>query len=111
MEYNISEHDDVAIRKIGWFMLIITWGLFVISINTFFKLWVYVIDPLKDTLYYEPIRRACEFADNTILTCWCIYVLSWWWAIVSWVGLKLFRHSKGVEADYLGTSGRRTSEG
>ena len=48
-------------------------------------------------LLYDKLTIFFETIDSYIIKLWCIYVVCWWWAIVSWSGLKLFRHSKGIQ--------------
>lgn len=82
--------------KYGYFLLALTWTLFVITINTLFKLWTLALIPLRLYTVYDSLYTVFETLDYYVLVLWGIYVLAWWWALVSWAGLKLFRHSKGL---------------
>lgn len=87
----------------GYVLIISTWIIFFISVNSLFKLWTYVIHPLSlnaETLQlYGKLRTVFETLDTYVISCWCIYVVVWWWSFASWCGMKLFRHSKGIQND------------
>ncbi|CAH6721420.1 hypothetical protein CLIB1444_06S01772 [[Candida] jaroonii] len=105
----VDEDEQVSsfsIGVLGYMILFASWLVFVISCNTFFEIWRYVILPLKgDT--YETISRYFEVVDAYVFKFWNVYVVIWWWAIISWTGLKLFRHSKGTRREKL--KGRGTN--
>ncbi|KAL1573297.1 hypothetical protein MG5_01697 [Candida albicans P57072] len=92
-------HENLAVY--GYLLLISTWMLFIISINSIFEIWRFIIQPLQSSptslLLYDKLTISFETIDSYIIKLWCIYVVCWWWAIVSWSGLKLFRHSKGIQ--------------
>lgn len=85
----------------GRVILVGCWTLFVITANTIFLVWKYVIAPLakepSTQRLHAKITVWCERIDSYVLGCWCVYVVLWWWFLVSWVALKLFRHSKGIQ--------------
>lgn len=83
----------------GYAILISTWLVFVVSINSLFGIWKYVIYPLSlsDSGLYSRLTDIFTTIDSYILSMWSIYVVIWWWSIGAWVGLKLFRHSKGIQ--------------
>ncbi|CAI5758240.1 unnamed protein product [Candida verbasci] len=85
------------LRIYGYILLISTYVLFIISINSFFELWKFIIQPLYGGEMYFQLYTIFKFIDDMIVRIWCIYIVCWWWAIISWCGLKLFRHSKGIQ--------------
>lgn len=95
-----SEYEsisDTTLRRIGYLILIMSWLVFTITINSFFGIWKYVIEPLKlNEVIYSRVYSIMEGVDGLVVSVWCIYVVVWWWSLSSWCGLKLFRHSKGI---------------
>ncbi|KAK6199614.1 uncharacterized protein RJT21DRAFT_48252 [Scheffersomyces amazonensis] len=85
----------------GYLILLCSWVLFVMSINSIFELWKFIIHPLsvseRTIPIYKSLQVTFECTDRYILKLWCIYIIVWWWSIISWTGLKLFRHSKGIQ--------------
>lgn len=93
------EPEPRTLELIGYFFLVSSWVIFVITVNTVFGLWKFVLAPfeLVDKMKYERICQWLSSADYYVMAIWGVYVLAWWWALFSWVGLKLFRQSKGVQ--------------
>jgi len=83
-------------RVLGYTILVSTWVVFVITINSLFSVWVMVIQPLANTPWYDRMYWFFSTIDDYIFAIWSIYIVAWWWSIISWCGLKLFRHSKGI---------------
>lgn len=81
----------------GYAILVSTWLLFIITINSFFQLWQFIISPITGTPLYDQLTSIFYTIDGLVVKSWCIYVVCWWWAFISWTGLKLFRHSKGIQ--------------
>ncbi|QBM89065.1 hypothetical protein METSCH_D01250 [Metschnikowia aff. pulcherrima] len=98
-EYRLANNKHLA--SYGYLLIALTGGLFLTTINTLFECWRWVIHPLKiheDTVdLYNFLELWFERLDYVIVSLWCIYVVAWWWALFSWVGIKLFRHSKGIQ--------------
>ncbi|KAG2732484.1 hypothetical protein G9P44_004901 [Scheffersomyces stipitis] len=97
-----SADNSAIYYAYGYGIIAVSWMIFLVSANSFFRIWQFVIEPLRscgyESLYFQ-LATVFSTADNYVLSMWSIYVVVWWWAIVSWCGLKLFRHSKGgVEA-------------
>ncbi|EGV60086.1 hypothetical protein PSN45_002174 [Yamadazyma tenuis] len=94
-----KEPSAESLRLYGYALVVGTWLLFAVSINSFFELWRFVIAPLSmDSRSQQLHQRLVGFfstVDQYVLRSFGIYVVGWWWALVSWVGLKLFKHSKG----------------
>lgn len=92
----------LSLKVYGYSILIASWMLFVVSINSIFEVWKFVIYPLsthKETLsLYNHMDKYFSILDKYFMRFWGMYVVIWWWSIVSWCGLKLFRHSKGIQS-------------
>lgn len=80
----LEEEQGTQVRK-GYILLISTWVIFLISIGSLFDLWI-ISNPLDSDF---PISNYYTYA---ILL---IPVAAWIWCVVSWTGLKLFKHAKG----------------
>lgn len=101
----IYEDDEaglfVSLRTIGIIVFVSTWAIFLISVNSFFEIWSFIIAPLmyysetKDLYMY--LKNGFLIVDYYVVSLWCLYVVFWWWALLSWIGLKLFRQSKGLQ--------------
>lgn len=90
-----------SLRTCGYLLIAMTWLLFVVTVNLFFAVWRVVLEPWRrpETMHrYERAARVCRYVDTLVLSGWCLYVMMWWWLLVSWCSLKLFRHSKGLQA-------------
>ena len=87
----------------GYVIIGVSWVIFVSTINSLFRIWSYVICPLAHSentkTIYEKLYSFFEISDSYVLKLWSIYIVIWWWSVVSWIGLKLFRHSKGIQED------------
>lgn len=87
----------------GYAIIGVSWVIFVSTINSLFRVWSYAINPLsrsEDTkAIHEKLYLFFEISDSYVLKFWSIYIVIWWWSIISWIGLKLFRHSKGIQDD------------
>jgi len=98
----INEQEELAepyqnLKFYGYAILISTWLLFVITITSFFQLWKFIISPMAGTPFHTQLTTIFTTVDGLVVKLWCIYVVCWWWAFISWTGLKLFRHSKGIQ--------------
>lgn len=98
----IDEEQDSGfdIGMWGYMILFASWLVFVISCNTFFGAWKYVIMPLEGDAF-ERVSKYFKVIDAYVFRFWNVYIVIWWWAIISWTGLKLFRHSKGTRREKL----------
>lgn len=94
-----STESNLAIY--GYVVLAMTWILFLVTVNSIFRCWHWIIEPLRisnETVgLYIWLHNMFESLDNLVVSLWCIYVAIWWWALLSWIGLKLFRQSKGTQ--------------
>lgn len=88
-----------ASAKKGYLVLAVTWFLFIVTANSILGSWLYVIAPLRSSNPQLHARLAAFFnaLDSNITSLWCVYIVCWWWALISWIGLKLFRQSKGIQ--------------
>ena len=90
-----------SLEVYGYLLIVLTWLLAVISLNLFFHIWRFVVAPLEKydstVELHGKATKVLEQFDLFILKGWAIYVLLWWWSLVSWCSLSLFRHSKGLQ--------------
>jgi hypothetical protein len=84
----------------GWVVLIATWIVFVVGMGSCLGVWSWAWD-VGETPYAPP-----DLEDDATLPITgyypalivCTAVMSWVWVVISWVGLKYFKHSKvGVD--------------
>lgn len=98
-----EESQDVSATLFwyGYAVLAISWTLFIVTANTVFLCWKFVIEPLswtESTKYeYDYLYVVFSTIDEYVMSLWGVYVVAWWWALFSWVGLKLFKQSKGIQ--------------
>ncbi|ODV82227.1 uncharacterized protein CANTADRAFT_44240 [Suhomyces tanzawaensis NRRL Y-17324] len=89
----------------GYAIIAYTWMLFMVTCNTLFETWRYLLAPMaRSTLpgireKYLLLEKIFTTLDRYVLSLWCVYVVAWWWSFISWWGIKLFRHSKGSQED------------
>lgn len=103
--YSLAADKDDSLEqnlaRYGNLILAFTWLLFLITVNSLFQCWRWIIEPLAHTsetaALHAWLGEICESIDYLVVSAWCIYVAVWWWALLSWVGLKLFRQSKGIQ--------------
>ena len=82
----------------GWFVLFVTWIVFVVGMGSCFGVWSWAWD-VGETPYAPP-----ELEDDPTLPIIGYYpallvmtsVMAWVWVVVAWVGMKYFRHAKVV---------------
>lgn len=100
---DVSDDDPDTLIWYGYAILWFTWIVFVVMVNTVFSVWKVVIGPLKESspAVYMVLKKLFEVIDEYVMALYGIYVMLWWWALLSWSGLKLFRHSKGIQTNDL----------
>ncbi|KAI9723102.1 MAG: hypothetical protein M1828_004350 [Chrysothrix sp. TS-e1954] len=84
----------------GWAVLAVTWIVFVVGMGSCLEVWSWAWD-VGQTPYAPP-----ELEDDPTLPIVGYYpaliiltaVMSWVWVVVSWVGMKYFKHAK-IQAD------------
>lgn len=100
---DLDDDEDISATLYFWgyAVLAISWTLFIITFNTVFGCWKYVIEPLSwdasTQKYYNFMYLVFDVIDDYVLSFWGVYVVAWWWALYSWTGLKLFKQSKGTQ--------------
>lgn len=105
----VSEEEEVLqkLKVFGYFLIIGSWILLVVSVGFVFNLWKWcfrfdatnskILAKYKwlETLY-ELVQEQNEIVDNYyIFVFFLSFVILWIWAVASWISMKLFRHSKG----------------
>lgn len=97
-----NDESMFSLRFYGYALLFASWLLFLVSVNTMFEIWQYVIYPLsldsRTSWLYNDLKLYFTVFDKYIMRFWSIYIVIWWWSIISWCGIKLFRHSKGIQS-------------
>lgn len=79
-----SGNPEAEVRN-GYILLIATWFIFIVSTGSLFELWS-IPNPQNSDF---PISN---YYTHAILL---IPVAAWLWCVISWTGLKLFKHAKG----------------
>jgi Phosphatidylinositol N-acetylglucosaminyltransferase subunit Y len=91
-----AEWDYSETERWGWFVLIVTWIVFVTGMGSCLGVWSWAWD-VGETPYAPP-----ELEDDPTLPIVGYYpaliiltaVMAWVWVVVAWVGMKYFRHAK-----------------
>ena len=95
-----SEHSYAETAYWGWFILFVTWIVFVVGMGSCFGVWSWAWD-VGETPSAPP-----ELQDDPTLPIVGYYpcliiltgVMAWVWVVVAWVGMKYFKHAKmGVD--------------
>lgn len=106
-EYQPQEEYLRNLKVYGYLFLIVTWILFIFAMGTIFNLWQWcfnenniLIDYLKSiywiNILLDDIKDQNKIVDNYYIYIFFLnFVILWIWAVVSWISMKLFRHSKG----------------
>ncbi|KAK9321711.1 hypothetical protein V1517DRAFT_325688 [Lipomyces orientalis] len=90
----------------GWVVLFSTWIIFVLGVGSMFGVWKWVWAPALEDISHkslsvlESVGSIDEESDFPIEEYYpsmimLLCVVAWIWCVVSWVGMKLFRHAKG----------------
>ncbi|KAK4983578.1 hypothetical protein LTR66_008778 [Elasticomyces elasticus] len=95
------EHSYSETERWGWVILVCTWIVFTIGMGSCLEVWSWAWD-VGETPYAPP-----ELEDDPTLPIVGYYpclmvlgsVMAWVWVVVAWVGMKYFRHAKGVGED------------
>lgn len=97
------------LRLRGYLILIGTWVMFAWGIGSIFGLWDWCFRLRSKALQHinipmlSPIISYLEdaFSQETVIKDYYAYAIllnftiMWIWCVISWLGMKLFRHSKG----------------
>lgn len=91
-----SEHSYAETAYWGWFILFVTWIVFVVGMGSCFEVWSWAWD-VGETPYAPP-----ELEDDPTLPIVGYYpcliiltgIMAWVWVVVAWVGMKYFKHAK-----------------
>ena len=83
----------------GYFILLVTWLLFVVGMGSCFDVWSWAWDvgetpSAPPELNDDPTLPIVGYYPALmVMTC----VMAWVWVVVAWVGMKYFRHAEGAE--------------
>ncbi len=97
------------LRMRGYFIRILTWLTFVLGMGSIFGLWdwcfrlylaslcriqIPIIGPVFN--YLKSAASDKMVVDHYYTYAFLLnFVIIWLWCVASWLGMKLFRHSKG----------------
>lgn len=103
-DFDAEEDSTDVSTKYYWYgyaVLALSWTIFIVTANSVFLCWKFVIEPLS---WSENTRNSYEYlhsvfvtVDDYVVSLWGVYVVAWWWAVFSWIGLKMFKQSKGTQ--------------
>ena len=90
------EHSYAETAYWGWFILFVTWIVFVMGMGSCFGVWSWAWD-VGETPYAPK-----ELEDDPTLPIVGYYpcliiltgIMAWVWVVVAWVGMKYFKHAK-----------------
>ncbi|KAK9453630.1 hypothetical protein V1511DRAFT_504065 [Dipodascopsis uninucleata] len=113
-------NDSSYTVRCGWVILFSTWMICVFGLGSMFGVWKWVWAPMVAD-GAKPARRLRagkvneesdfpieEYYPSMIML---LCIVAWIWCIVSWVGMKLFRHAKGgVSSDAIEGQNKAISE-
>ena len=91
-----AEHSYAETAYWGWFILFVTWIVFVVGMGSCFEVWSWAWD-VGETPYAPP-----ELEDDPTLPIVGYYpcliiltgVMAWVWVVVAWLGMKYFKHAQ-----------------
>ncbi|KAL8793972.1 MAG: hypothetical protein Q9195_003485 [Heterodermia aff. obscurata] len=91
-----TEHSYAETAYWGWFILFVTWIVFVVGMGSCFEVWSWAWD-VGETPYAPP-----ELEDDPTLPIVGYYpcliiltgVMAWVWVVVAWLGMKYFKHAQ-----------------
>lgn len=94
-----DEWDYSSTAFWGYIILFTTWIVFVVGMGSCFGVWSWAWD-VGETPYAPP-----ELEDDPTLPIVGYYpalmvltgIMAWVWVVVAWVGMKYFRHARGME--------------
>lgn len=94
--------DREKLARYGYAILVLSWLLLLVTASFVLKGWKLIIAPWANDPSTLALHKSvfiwCERIDRYVIGFWCVYVVMWWWFLVSWIALKLFRHSKGIHS-------------
>ncbi|GMG40188.1 unnamed protein product [Ambrosiozyma monospora] len=103
----LMEFKD-KLRLYGILVLVCTWTVFVVGMGSVFNLWGWCFsDEVLDRFdggfithvrqLFKVFESQNETVDNYYVYCFFLsFAIIWIWCVVSWLSMKLFRHSKGI---------------
>ncbi|VEU23819.1 DEKNAAC105063 [Brettanomyces naardenensis] len=112
---NVSDSSDMQqymnnLRLRGYLILFATWLTFVAGLGSVFGLWTWCFNKLDGSFLkafniplLSPVINYLvdAFSEKMVIddyysfSFFLNFVIIWIWCLISWIGMKLFRHSKG----------------
>lgn len=96
-----EEWDYSSTASWGYVILVVTWIVFVVGMGSCFGVWSWAWD-VGETPYAPPeleddptLPIVGYYPALLVLTC----IMAWVWVVVAWVGMKYFRHARGMEGN------------
>lgn len=97
-EYNKHHNTDHrSLVAYGWVILIGTWVIVILGISSMLGTWdsfFLGVTPPVDSSSYEK-ETGFPIAGYYPCLIFMTFIASWVWCIISWMGIKFFRHTKG----------------
>lgn len=96
--------DRDTLRLYAYIILFGCWVTFAFGLGSIFGLWQWCFEvvPHPSNVDSPVLKYLVEaFSEDTVIDHYYSYVfflnfvIVWLWVFVSWIGMKLFRHSKG----------------
>lgn len=99
--YTQKHNNSHSVVRSGWLILLSTWIIVIVGIASMLGLWDNKLEPIF-SLDPEDLSRA-RYEKETgypipgYYSClvFMTFIASWVWCIISWMGMKFFRHTKG----------------
>lgn len=91
-----SEHSYAETAYWGWFILFVTWIVFVVGMGSCFEVWSWAWDVGETPYAPKELENDDTLPIVGYYPCLIILtgVMAWVWVVVAWVGMKYFRHAK-----------------
>ncbi len=99
-----TPNSEYNIELWGYVILITTWSLFIWGMGSMLGIWSRVFSKSStnqnfETLVYHHDDSGIPFSLYYPALLILIWVILWIWSLLSWIGMKFFRHAKGGYID------------
>lgn len=87
-----------SLEKLGWTILLCTWIVVIGGIGSMFGIWKsflgYDSSAVRYSLSYEK-KTGYPISEYYACLFFMTFIVSWVWCVISWMGMKFYRHTKG----------------
>ncbi|ODV86525.1 hypothetical protein CANARDRAFT_182811, partial [[Candida] arabinofermentans NRRL YB-2248] len=88
------------LKLLGYSIISVTISMLIISFGCIFNLWGYILGSNNGNKLFSKSLvldgDGVEIIDNYYIYAFFLsFVIIWIWCVLSWISMKLFRHSKG----------------